>query len=54
MFFAMFVNDIEDFLYIHGAEGVDITVFKFFLFLYADDITIFSETTETTETAGII
>ena len=43
--FAMFVNDIEDFFYVHGAEGVDITVFKSFLLLYADDITFFSETT---------
>ena len=42
----MFVNDIEDFFYVRGAEGVDITVFKLFLLLYADDITIFSETTE--------
>ena len=42
----MFVNDIEDFFYVHGAEGVDITVFKLFLLLYADDITIFSETTD--------
>ena len=38
---AMFVNDIEDFFYVHGAEGVDITVFKLFLLLYADDITFF-------------
>ena len=26
--FAMYVNDIEDFLYIKGAEGVDITMFE--------------------------
>ena len=39
---------ILNFFYVHGAEGVDITVFKLFLLLYADDITIF-RTTETTE-----
>ena len=44
--FAMFVNDIEDVFYIHGAEGTDSTVFKLFLLLYADYITIFSETPE--------
>ena len=42
----MFVNDIEDSFYVHRAEGVDIAVFKLYLLLYADDITIFSETTE--------
>ena len=41
--FAMHVNDIEEFFYIKGAEGVDITMFKLFLLLYADDITIFAE-----------
>ena len=35
-FFAMFFNDN-----VHGAEGVDITLLKSFLLLYADDITIF-------------
>ena len=29
---------------IHGAEGVDATMFKLFLLLYADDITVFAET----------
>ena len=44
--FAMYVNDIEDFLYIKGAEGVDITIFESCLLLYADDITIFAETAQ--------
>ena len=45
--FAKFVNDIEDFFfYVHGAGVIDSTVFKLFLLLYADDITLFSETPE--------
>ena len=44
--FAIHVNDIEEFFYIKGAEGVDITMFKLFLLLYADDITIFAETVQ--------
>ena len=39
--FQTFVNNIEDFFYVHGAEGVDITLFKLFVLLYADDINIF-------------
>ena len=42
----MYVNDIEDFFYIKGAEGVYITMFKLLLLLYADDITIFAETAQ--------
>ena len=44
--FAIYVNDIEEFFYTKGAEGVDITMFKLFLLLYADDITVFSETAQ--------
>ena len=44
--FAMYVNDIEDYFYLRGAEGVDIYMFIFFLLLYADDITIFAETSD--------
>ena len=44
--FAIYVNDIEDFFYTKGAEGVDIIMFKLFLLLYADDITVFSETAQ--------
>ena len=42
----MYVNDIEDYFYLRGAEGVDIYMFKVFLLLYADDITIFAETSD--------
>ena len=42
----MYVNDIEDCFYLKGAEGVDIYMFKLFLLLYADDITIFAETSD--------
>ena len=44
--FAIYVNDMEDFFYTKGAEGVDITMFKLFLLLYAGDITVFSETAQ--------
>lgn len=44
--FAMYVNDIEDYFYVNGAEGVDTYMFKLFLLLYADDITLFSETAQ--------
>ena len=43
--FAMYVTDIEDYFYLRGA-GVDIYMFKLFLLLYADDITIFAETSD--------
>ena len=42
----MYVNDIEDDFYLRGAEGVDIYMFKLFLLLCADDITIFAETSD--------
>ena len=32
--------------YTKGAEWVDITMFKLFLLLYADDITVFLETAQ--------
>ena len=41
--FAMYINEIDDFFYAEGAEGVDVTMFKLFLLLYADDITVFAE-----------
>ena len=34
------------FFYAKGAEGVDVTMFKLFLLLYADDITVFAESPE--------
>ena len=42
----MYVNDIEDFVYAKCTEGVDATMFKLFLLLYAADITVFAETAE--------
>ena len=44
--FAMYVNGIEDYFNLRRAEGVDIYMFKSFLFLYADDIMIFAETSD--------
>ena len=44
--FAIYVNYIEEFFYIKGAEGMCITMFKLFLLLYADDINIFAETAQ--------
>ena len=44
--FCMYLKDIEDEFYINGIQGVDIHHTKRFLLLYADDITIFSETSE--------
>ena len=38
----MYVNDMKSFFY----KGVDITMFKLFLMLYANDITIFAETAQ--------
>ena len=44
--FSMYINDIEDEFYLHGIDGIEIDSIKLFLLLYADDITIFSETAE--------
>ena len=40
----MHLDDIEDEFCLNGLEGVDIGSVKLFLLLYADDMTIFSET----------
>ena len=42
----MCLNDIEDEFYLNGIEVVGIHHIKIFLFLYADDITMFSKTSE--------
>ena len=42
----MYLNDIEDKFYLNGVEGIDVGSIKLFLLLYADDMTIFSETEE--------
>ena len=44
--FSMYINDIEDEFYLHGIDGIEVDAIKLFLLLYADDITIFSETAE--------
>ena len=44
--FAMYVNDIEQEFITKGADGVDIGLFELFVLLYADDIVIFSESSE--------
>ena len=44
--FSMYLNDVEDEFYLNGIEGIDIHHIKLFLLLYADDITLFSETAE--------
>ena len=40
----MYLNDVENEFYLNGIEGIDIHHIKLFLLLYADDITLFSET----------
>ena len=44
--FAMYLNDIEDEFKEKGAQGLDIGLLKLFLLLYADDIIIFSDSSE--------
>ena len=42
----MYINDLEKELIQKGAEGIDIGMLKLYLLLYADDIVIFSNTSE--------
>ena len=49
--FSMYLNDVEDDFYFSGIEGIDIHHIKLFLLLYADDITLFSETAESLQRA---
>ena len=42
----MYVNDLEDTLFLHGADCVNIESLKLFLLMYADDIIIFAESPE--------
>ena len=44
--FALYINDIEHEFITKGADGVDIGLLKLFLLLYADDIVIFSESSD--------
>ena len=50
LLFALFINDMEDFLFLHGSESIkifdsqkDITLLKTILLLYADDTVIIAE-----------
>ena len=44
--FSLYLNNIEDKFYLNGIEGIDLHHIKLVLLLYADDITVFSETAE--------
>ena len=46
IFFSMYVNDLEDELCTKGFKGIDITLMKMFLLMYADDIIIMAEMPE--------
>ena len=43
LFFAMFVNDIEEHLRRAGSNGIDLGIVKLFILLYADDGVLLSE-----------
>ena len=40
----MYINDLEDELCTKGFKGIDITLMKMFLLMYAEDIIIMAET----------
>ena len=42
--FSLYINDLEETLYLEGAKGIDTGMLKFFLLLYADDIVVFGDT----------
>ena len=44
--FSIYINDIEGELINENAKGVDIGLIKLFLLLYADDITLFSDSAD--------
>ena len=44
--FSMFLNDMEDEFIHNGLQGIDVNMFKMFLILYADDIVIFSNSSD--------
>ena len=48
--FSMYVNDLEETLVVHDFKGNEISMLKLFLLLYADDINIFSEAAEGSQT----
>ena len=46
--FSIYINDVERELINRDAKGVDIDLIKLFLLLYADDITLFSDSADGT------
>ena len=44
--FSLYLNDIEEQFINSDIEGIDVDMFKLFLFLYADDIVIFANNSE--------
>lgn len=46
LLFSLFLNDLEDLFVSAGIDGIDINMFKIFMLLYADDIVIFSNSSE--------
>ena len=42
----MYINDLESELMQNGVDGIDIGMLKLYLLLYADDIVIFSSTSD--------
>ena len=44
--FSMYINDLENELMQNGVEGIDMGMLKLYLLLYADDIVIFSNTSD--------
>ena len=44
--FSMYINDLESELMQNGVDGIDIGMLKLYLLLYADDIVIFSNTSD--------
>ena len=44
--FGMYINDFEGELMQNGIDGIDIGMLKLYLLLYADDIVIFSMSSE--------
>lgn len=49
--FSLYLNDIEEHFISSGINGLDIDMFKVLMLLYADDIVIFSHTSEQLQTS---
>ena len=46
LLFALFLNDLEDYLKVNGASGIDLWDIKICLLLYADDLILISNSEE--------